>query len=239
MAWTWLSISDPSGTTRISTDIFQEQAILDSGSTALTVPSDLFAKVMTYFNAVHQNSDQALVRCDIALQPGTLDFGFGGTGGPIISVPFSQLVLPPSPPLTFADGVPACVLGVRPTLMNMEMSILGDTFLRSAYVVYDLDAQMIGLAPTRFNSTETNIVEITACSNNQTGKCKDSFVAAVSSAAIDLTITHSFTDKPGPVITASLDIGAPNGVVPTSIPSGVSPISGVKTSIALQTFTAA
>ena len=35
---------------------------------------------------------------------------------------------------------------------------LGDTFLRSAYVVYDLENNEIGLAATDFNSTEEKIV---------------------------------------------------------------------------------
>jgi hypothetical protein len=40
--------------------------------------------------------------------------------------------------------------------------VLGDTFLRSAYVVYDLQNNQISLAQTDFNSTTTNVVEITA-----------------------------------------------------------------------------
>ena len=36
--------------------------------------------------------------------------------------------------------------------------LLGDTFLRSAYVVYDLANNQIGIAPTDFNSTDSNIV---------------------------------------------------------------------------------
>jgi hypothetical protein len=37
---------------------------------------------------------------------------------------------------------------------------LGDTFLRSAYVVYDLANNEISLAQTNFNATGTNVVEI-------------------------------------------------------------------------------
>lgn len=37
---------------------------------------------------------------------------------------------------------------------------LGDSFLRSAYVVYDLTNKQIGLAQTVFNETLSNIVEI-------------------------------------------------------------------------------
>lgn len=36
--------------------------------------------------------------------------------------------------------------------------LLGDTVLRSAYVVYDLENNQIAIAPTKYNSTESNIV---------------------------------------------------------------------------------
>jgi hypothetical protein len=41
-------------------------------------------------------------------------------------------------------------------------AVLGDTFLRSAYVVYDLQNNQISLAQTDFNATGSNVVEITA-----------------------------------------------------------------------------
>jgi hypothetical protein len=41
-------------------------------------------------------------------------------------------------------------------------SVLGDTFLRSAYVVYDLQNNQISIAQTDFNATSSNVVEITA-----------------------------------------------------------------------------
>ena len=43
--------------------------------------------------------------------------------------------------------------------------MLGDTFLRSAYVVYDLDNNQISIAPTNFNATSSNIREITTGTN--------------------------------------------------------------------------
>jgi hypothetical protein len=38
--------------------------------------------------------------------------------------------------------------------------VLGDTFLRSAYVVYDLENNEISIAQTNFNATTENIQEI-------------------------------------------------------------------------------
>lgn len=36
----------------------------------------------------------------------------------------------------------------------------GDTFLRSAYVVYDIEKEEIGLAQTKFDSSSSDVVEI-------------------------------------------------------------------------------
>jgi len=41
-----------------------------------------------------------------------------------------------------------------------SFTLLGDTFLRSAYVVYDLANEQLGLAQANLGSNETDIVEI-------------------------------------------------------------------------------
>lgn len=91
---------------------------------------------------------------------GTLNYGFGGPGGPVIKVPVSQLVLPlvlqNGQQPEYDDGTPACQLGLQAA---GDLPVLfGDTFLRSAYVVYDLDNNRIALAQTDFNATDSNVV---------------------------------------------------------------------------------
>lgn len=60
--------------------------------------------------------------------------------------------------LTFADGTLACHFGIAPA--GFSNSVMGDTFIRSAYVVYDLANNELSIAQTNFNATGTNIVEI-------------------------------------------------------------------------------
>ncbi len=43
-----------------------------------------------------------------------------------------------------------------------KFALLGDTFLRSAYVVYDLANQQLGLAPAYLNSDDSNVVALKA-----------------------------------------------------------------------------
>jgi hypothetical protein len=52
------------------------------------------------------------------------------------------------------------MFGIAPT--GAGTSVLGDTFLRSAYVVYDLDNNEISLAQSAFNATTSNVIEITS-----------------------------------------------------------------------------
>jgi hypothetical protein len=72
------------------------------------------------------------------------------------------MVYPPpedgSSPPYLSNGDPACIFGIGPaSVLDNGPLLLGDTFLRSAYVVYDLANYRIGLAQTKFNSTDSNV----------------------------------------------------------------------------------
>ncbi|KAH8787657.1 aspartic peptidase domain-containing protein [Hyaloscypha finlandica] len=90
-----------------------------------------------------------------------LSFGF--ESGTVISVPYSEFVsklfVPSLNPgnLTFSN---ICSFGIASTIGGDNL--LGDFFLRSAYVVYDLTNNHIWMAPAVLNTTESNIVEIQA-----------------------------------------------------------------------------
>ncbi len=165
VAWSSLAVTDSSGTTQLSASEFPLPAVLDSGTTLTVIPSDMFSQLATYFGVVNDPTYGTLVQCSIGSASGSLDYGFGGTGGPVIQVSFAELAIPlfdnQGNPLTFQDGSAACAFGLSPATQG-EPVLLGDTFLRSAYVVYDLDAQQIGLAQTVFNATSSNVVEISS-----------------------------------------------------------------------------
>jgi hypothetical protein len=65
----------------------------------------------------------------------------------------NELVIP------YADGL--CILGVLAMDAARGDYVLGDTVLRSAYVVYDLAKHEISIAQKVFNSTEDRVVELT------------------------------------------------------------------------------
>ena len=166
VAWTSLSLIDPSsGTTTLTTSDFVAPAILDSGTTLTGLPTGLYDQLATFAGVVDDPDYGAVVNCNISQYSGTLNYGFGGPGGPSISVPFYELAVPATDlngnPLLFRDGSAACTFGLFPVESGQSI-LFGDTLLRSAYVVYDLDNQQIAIAPTVFNTTKSNVVEIKA-----------------------------------------------------------------------------
>ncbi|KAK3380018.1 aspartic peptidase domain-containing protein [Lasiosphaeria ovina] len=143
--------------------------LLDTGSSLTYLPD---AVVQDIYNDVGAQYDSeqgaAYVPCSLARNTSTMDFTFSS---PTISVDMNELVLDlvtsSGTRPTFQNGVPACLFGIAPA--GSGTNVLGDTFLRSAYVVYDLDNNQISLAPTKFNSTASNVVEIGTGANSVPG----------------------------------------------------------------------
>jgi hypothetical protein len=126
--------------------------LLDSGSSLMYLPDDITRSLYQKYNARYEASQgAATVDCNLGNQEGSLDFDFSGVH---ISVPLNELVIVAS----VSRGQAVCLLGIGPA--GSSVAVLGDTFLRSAYVVYDLDNNEISLAQTNFNATSENIQEI-------------------------------------------------------------------------------
>lgn len=57
-----------------------------------------------------------------------------------------------------ADGSRACLFGLSPS--GNGVNVLGDTFLRSAYVVYDINNNQISMAQSNFDPKGSDVIEI-------------------------------------------------------------------------------
>jgi len=225
VAWTSISLTDSTGTTQFSQNDFPLAAVLDSGTTLTVIPPDMWTILANYFNAVDDPSYGPVVSCGIATVDGSLDFGFGGSGGTTISVAFSELAIPlydnQGHHLTFADGSDACQFGLSPATSG-EPILLGDTFLRSAYVVYDLDSQEIGIAPTVFESKKSNIVEL------GTG--------SAASGKVDTSVTVKQTATG---VGYAPGLGEQTGTkIATTVPTGISAVKATTTTKGTGTSTA-
>lgn len=121
-------------------------ALLDSGSSFISLPTSIVNAIIKALGGTY-TSGYAVVPC---ASTGGLTFNIAGIE---IDVPFSQITF------QLTSTGEQCVLGILP---NDDYTILGDTFLRAVYAVYDLDSLEVALAPTVFNTTESNVEAITS-----------------------------------------------------------------------------
>ncbi|GAB0139002.1 hypothetical protein EsDP_00007221 [Epichloe bromicola] len=148
------------GPTKVASDIALG-VLLDSGSSLTYLPKDLTTKIYGLVNAAYQEDDGlALIPCSSRKQNATMTFRFSSPAS--ITVSLSEMILdledPAGEKLKFGNGAEACLFGIVPA--EDSSSVLGDTFLRSAYVVYDMDNNEISLANAKSNVNQSNIVEI-------------------------------------------------------------------------------
>lgn len=158
-----LEAASPSGSDTLTSSQLPIRVVLDSGTSLSYLPQDLASQVWQEVGAAWDSDDQIpVIPCSFANHAGHFSFGFAGPKGPRINVTMDELVLPvssgPAPKFTSGphQGKTVCEFGI---LNQTEPPfLLGDTFLRSAYVVYDLVNNEIGIAATDFNSTKSNVV---------------------------------------------------------------------------------
>ncbi len=164
VAFTGLRVMDSKGNSQLTRDNIAVPAVLDCGSTATYFPDDLADAILQGVGVTTDDAVGNVVPCSVGREEATFVFAFGGAGGPKINVSLSQFVLPiptqdGSTP-KFSDGTDACAFGIYAA--GNSPVIFGDTFLRSAYVVYDLDNNNIGLAQAKFGASNSNIKEFAA-----------------------------------------------------------------------------
>lgn len=236
VALTSLSITSPSGSDTLTTATYAQAVILDSGTTMTILPDNLAQAIFNEVGAIYNDQlGLTMCSCGIGTVQGYISFGFAGAYGPVIKVPMSQMVYPHplidsnGTQIFVTPGVPACVFGIEPAsvLGSGAPILLGDTFLRSAYVVYDLDNFRIGLAPTNFNSTSSNIVAFpsfgaqipSATTVSNEGIIRPTVAGTVAGGAVGATATTvMFTGNAGPGFATATAVGKKNAASPGPAP---------------------
>lgn len=137
---------------------------LDCGAPFTSLPLDFAQSVYTKLGAQISDEGRAYVDCALASGTKTFDFEFGPADSPtptIIRVPLYSMIFQETEklPLTTPENVPLCVLAL--TFDDESHVTLGDSFLRSAYAVFDLSHNVISLAQAKYTA-ESNVVEIPA-----------------------------------------------------------------------------
>lgn len=193
-----------------SSDELPATVLLDSGSSLTYLPDSIVEDIYNDLGVVYEaSSETGYVPCSMAKEDINITYTFSS---PSIPVGISELVLEDGTGLTFDDGTPACVFGIVPA--GDTTAVLGDTFLRSAYVVYDLTNNEISLAPTRFNSSDENILEIT----NGTSAVPGATVVANPVTTVATAAAAAWTVSPAEATTVTSK-GAARKSMATNIPN--------------------
>ncbi|XP_028587863.2 gastricsin-like [Podarcis muralis] len=114
------------------------QAIVDTGTSLLTVPQQYMASFAQAVGAQQNQYGEYAVACSNVQNLPTISFNINGVSFP----------LPPSAYILNNNGY--CTVGIEPTYLPSQngqpLWILGDVFLRKYYSVYDMGNNRIGFA---------------------------------------------------------------------------------------------
>ncbi|KAK6350739.1 hypothetical protein TWF718_003926 [Orbilia javanica] len=169
-------------------------ALLDTGASFTYLPQYVADQLIELVGAVTVPEYKGpAVNCSKRSLEGTVNFEFAGV---TIKVNLRDFIIDATDEPN-EDNHILCYFGIL-GMSEGSVLTLGDTFLRSAYVVYDMDNEAISIAQTIFNSTSTNIMEI------------GSGLDAVPSA------TRSTTDVDSIVVTATSSAGSTTDPAPKS-----------------------
>jgi hypothetical protein len=186
-------------------------AVLDSGTTLSYLPDEMTQPIYSALGAIYDpDLRMTLIDCAYLTTEPNLHLTFTFTPTLTITVPIWELILDILPPGYAATPLPSsssstttnpqktCVFGIQSTALftstgtvkqsNANFTLLGDTFLRSAYVVYDLTHYQIGLAQANLNSSASTIVAL-----HSTGTSLPSVTGV---AAQQTTYTPTPTSRP-------------------------------------------
>lgn len=125
--------------------------VLDCGTSLTYLPDDVVARIAHSFGATYDYRAEAY-RAPRRLPKRGLTFYFDGTP---ITVPASELWLQ----ISDSDDY---YLTILPYSQAQNIVLLGDTFLRSAYVVYDLDSNKVAIAQANWNPGRSQFKLITS-----------------------------------------------------------------------------
>ncbi|KAK9249012.1 aspartic peptidase domain-containing protein [Lipomyces tetrasporus] len=229
-----LGFTDVDGSPHQAVTSMNTPVLLDSGTSFNYLAPDILEAIASIINAEYSSDlDFYIQRCDVTSLEASIDFYFDGV---TIKVPLNEIILPAisrtGEPITFTDGAPVCLLSVRPD-SDIGVSILGDTFLRSAYVVYDLDNHVIGLAQTIYNQTESDVVAISGSLSDVNGQ--SSSATSASSSGAGPTETESDVVATGGSLS---DVNGESSSATSASSSGARPTATDETSLTTLVTTA-
>ncbi|KAJ5194688.1 uncharacterized protein N7498_008126 [Penicillium cinerascens] len=153
IALTDISVKSTHGTKSYATGL-PLAVSLDNGTPFILLPKELVDPIYKEVGAGYSSTAQAAyIPCNMATADYNMTFSFSGA---TVTVPISELVFADETEHGFPDG--DCIFGLSPS--QAGVNLMGDVFLRGAYVVYDLANNEISLANTNYDGGDDDILEI-------------------------------------------------------------------------------
>ncbi|KAI0598667.1 aspartic peptidase domain-containing protein [Biscogniauxia sp. FL1348] len=115
---------------------FERMMLIDSGSTYTYIDADLVATVAKALNAYIDDRGVYFVPCESRELDGYVNFGFN-YGNMIIRASYADFIV---------DFDDYCALGLQPADAGVATWVLGNSFIRAAYIVFDQQNDAIWLA---------------------------------------------------------------------------------------------
>ncbi|EFQ32674.1 eukaryotic aspartyl protease [Colletotrichum graminicola] len=207
---------------------FNASTVLDSGATVCLLPDRLAKDIWAKYGVLDRG--YGVLDCAWRGPKGeghAIEFEFAGGGGVRVRVPLEEMVLD-----TLGGGVVrggpvpfdrACLFGIQSSAtFGVEgdgFALLGDTFLRSAYVVYDEANLQVGIAEAKLNASRSYVIELRANETalpTTTGPARTADGgAAATSPPVMTTTTAGAGESAAPTASESAN-AAPRGGVATS-----------------------
>ncbi|MCJ1403767.1 hypothetical protein MMC11_006990 [Xylographa trunciseda] len=158
--------------------------VFDSGASYCRLPPSISQPIFQAFN-VAWNGQFATCDCRLANSNATIEWVLGSSA--TINTPVREFVLPGA-----RNG--QCYFAIQQvasvsTAPDQVPALLGDSFIRSAYIVYDMENNQIAIAQSVFNVSTSNIMEI---SNGTSGIPNAMNATATASITVQTTIGPSF-----------------------------------------------
>ncbi|KAK7207105.1 aspartic peptidase domain-containing protein [Myxozyma melibiosi] len=179
------SMKFSSGNKTVTVGNVNSNVVLDSGTSHAYLPSQIVDYLINDLNlaSYDEENDVYMAPCSARDRTDTLDFGFEGV---TIRVPMRDLYLPSGDSTAkYANGEEICMFRVMSSEQSDGISLLGDAFLSSAYVVYDLDNNIAGMAQAKVNVAESDIVAV--------GSGEHAILRAIGASASNSTSSTSVT----------------------------------------------
>ncbi|KAF7721969.1 hypothetical protein EC973_003882 [Apophysomyces ossiformis] len=162
--------------------------IFDTGTTLTYLPSDIATEIVTAVAGSGnflQDTQQGVfdVSCAAASSQATIVFQMSSSqqssSNPVtFTIPASQLIIPLDG--TTASQAKQCIFGIAPSpksSLNSQTFLIGDSVLRSAYLVFDLGKNQIGIAAANGLSGAVNGINATPLNGAATVSSAFAFVA--------------------------------------------------------------